>query len=291
MSDSVGPHRRQPTSPPTTPGILQARTLGWAAISFSNAWQWKVKVKSFSRVRLLRTPWTTAYQAPPSMGFSRQEDWSGVPLPSPLNTLSFELFCPLACHLWDALLESREWLSCSESVSNHPQSPLAGVLTCEMQCGQVSIQDGGPGNIQDGGPGSIQDGGLGLSSGRSGSVVFFAEKEWRPSWKQYWSFSLHGNQKSVPNTCSLVALKCQLDCLCVCVFKRQVCHIMCRSISQVLILFHWPVNLPKHQYYIVLISMSNHYVLKSCKTFRFILCQVFLFVFGSTMLFKSAYEF
>ena len=60
-----------PGSP--VPGILQARTLEWAAISFSNAWKWKVKVKSLSRVRLLVTPWTTAYQAPPSMGFSRQE--------------------------------------------------------------------------------------------------------------------------------------------------------------------------------------------------------------------------
>ena len=72
-------------SPPTSPipGILQARTLEWVAISFSNAWKWKVKVKSLSRVRLLATPWTAAHQAPPSMGFSRQEYWSGVPLPSP----------------------------------------------------------------------------------------------------------------------------------------------------------------------------------------------------------------
>ena len=62
------------------PGILQARTLEWVAISFSNAWKWKVKVKSLSRVWLLATPWTTAYQAPPPMGFSRQEYWSGVPL-------------------------------------------------------------------------------------------------------------------------------------------------------------------------------------------------------------------
>ena len=71
-------------SPPgsTIPGILQARTLEWVAISFSNAWKWKVKGKSLSRVRLLATPWTTAYQAPLSMGFSRQEYWSGVPLPS-----------------------------------------------------------------------------------------------------------------------------------------------------------------------------------------------------------------
>ena len=71
-------------SPPGSPvpGILQARTLEWAAISFSNAWKWKVKVKSLSYVRLLATPWIAAYQAPPSMGFSKQEYWSGVPLPS-----------------------------------------------------------------------------------------------------------------------------------------------------------------------------------------------------------------
>ena len=70
-------------SPPgfPIPGILQARTLEWVAISFSNAWKWKEKVKSLSRVRLLATPSTAAYQAPPSMGFSRQEYWSGVALP------------------------------------------------------------------------------------------------------------------------------------------------------------------------------------------------------------------
>ena len=62
----------------TIPGILQARTLEWIAISFSNAGKWKVKVKSLSRVRLLATPQTAAYQAPPSMGFSRQEYWNGV---------------------------------------------------------------------------------------------------------------------------------------------------------------------------------------------------------------------
>ena len=65
------------------PGILQARTLEWVAISFSNAWKWKVKMKSLSHVRLLATPWTAAYQAPPSMEFSRQEYWSRVLLPSP----------------------------------------------------------------------------------------------------------------------------------------------------------------------------------------------------------------
>ena len=65
------------------PGILQERTLDWVAISFSNARKWKVKVKTLGRIRLLATPWTAAHQAPPSMGFSRQEYWSGVPLPSP----------------------------------------------------------------------------------------------------------------------------------------------------------------------------------------------------------------
>ena len=72
-------------SPPGSPvpGILQARTLDWVVILLSNACKWKVKVKSLSRVQLLATPWTAAYQAPLSMGFSRQEYWSGVPLPSP----------------------------------------------------------------------------------------------------------------------------------------------------------------------------------------------------------------
>ena len=77
------------SSPPgfPIPGILQARTLEWVAISFFNAWKWKVKVKSLSHVQLVATPWTAAYQAPPSMGFSRQEYWSGVPLPSPQRSL------------------------------------------------------------------------------------------------------------------------------------------------------------------------------------------------------------
>ena len=78
-------------SPPgsAVPGILQARTLEWVAISFSNARKWKVKVKLLSHVRLLATPWTAAYQAPLSMGFSRQECWSGVPLPSPDSALHY----------------------------------------------------------------------------------------------------------------------------------------------------------------------------------------------------------
>ena len=70
-----------PGSP--VPGILQARTQEWVAISFSNAWKWKVRVKSLSHVWLFATPLTAAHQAPPSMGFSRQEYWSGVPSPFP----------------------------------------------------------------------------------------------------------------------------------------------------------------------------------------------------------------
>ena len=89
-------------SPPGSPipGILQTRTLEWVAISFSNAWKRKVKVKSLSRVRLLATPWTAAYQAPPSMGFSRQEYWSGVPLPSPKFNPTCFLIClfQVTCH-------------------------------------------------------------------------------------------------------------------------------------------------------------------------------------------------
>ena len=78
-------------SPPGSPipRILQARTLEWVAISFSNAWKWKVKGKSLSRVRLFAIPWTAAYQAPLSMGFPRQEYWSGLPLPSPKISIVF----------------------------------------------------------------------------------------------------------------------------------------------------------------------------------------------------------
>ena len=85
---------------PAVPGILQARTLEWVAISFSNAWKWKVKVKSRSRIRPFATPWTAAYQAPPSMGFSRQEYWSGVPLPSPTLLLGAFIFIIVLSFLW-----------------------------------------------------------------------------------------------------------------------------------------------------------------------------------------------
>ena len=114
-------------SPPGSPipGILQARTLESVAISFSNAWKWKVKVKSLSRVWLLATPWTAAYQAPLSKGFSRQEYWSGLPLPSHSNTThitySFFADCTYSCTQSFAFIEtsffffSACWLLCCAS--------------------------------------------------------------------------------------------------------------------------------------------------------------------------------
>ena len=110
------------SSPPGSPvpGILQARTLEWVAISFSNAWKWKVKVKSLSRVWLLATPWTAAHQAPPSMGFARQEYWTGVPLPS--------LLCK-ATHIWFAspdfsITHSWKW---SRTTFSQPPTAQASV--------------------------------------------------------------------------------------------------------------------------------------------------------------------
>ena len=80
------PHRRQPTRLPR-PWDFPGKNTGVGAIAFSNAWKWKVKVKLLSRVQLFVTLWTAAYQAPPPTGFSRQEYWSGVPLPSPSSWL------------------------------------------------------------------------------------------------------------------------------------------------------------------------------------------------------------
>ena len=101
-------------SPPGSPipGILQARTLEWVPISFSNAWKWKVKQKSLSRVWLLATPWTAAHQAPPSMGFSRQEYWSGVPSPSPMLLLEGSYYCSVLQMwelTWEILTTQRFW--------------------------------------------------------------------------------------------------------------------------------------------------------------------------------------
>ena len=87
-------------------GILQARTLEWVAIAVSSAWRWKLKVKSLSRVRLPATPWTAAYQAPPSMGFSRQEYWSGVPLSSP-TVIKVDTKCDITRLSWVELCPSQ----------------------------------------------------------------------------------------------------------------------------------------------------------------------------------------
>ena len=102
-------------SPPGSaiPGILQARTLEWVAISFSNAWKWEVKVKSLSCVWLFTTPWTAAYQAPPSMGFSRQENWSGLPLPSPILGYTYSLGFGKGKRMKCSILGIRWLLICS----------------------------------------------------------------------------------------------------------------------------------------------------------------------------------
>ena len=103
-------------SPPgsSVTGILQARTLEWVAISFSNAWKWKGKVKLLSRARLLATPWTVAYKAPPSMGFPRQEYWSGVPLPSPMWGECMPNVGWMSSDCWepDLVLKSKYWTNC-----------------------------------------------------------------------------------------------------------------------------------------------------------------------------------
>ena len=105
---------------PTIPGILQARTLEWVAISSSNAWKWKVKVKLLSHVRLLATPWTAAYQAPPSIGFSRQEYWSGVPLPSPNLSLSmFKCACTCTCACLCSLPNQESSIPILENRNDH----------------------------------------------------------------------------------------------------------------------------------------------------------------------------
>ena len=99
----MGPHGQQPTRLPC-PWDSPGKNTGVVAISFSSAWKWKVKVKSLSRVGLVVTPWTAAYQAPLSMGFSRQEYWSGVPLPSPwvyaTQAISFLAFKWILLKLW-----------------------------------------------------------------------------------------------------------------------------------------------------------------------------------------------
>ena len=93
------------------PGILQASTLEWVAISFSSSWKWQVKVKLLSHVWLLATPWAAAYQAPPSMEFSRQEYWSGMPLPSPLILYLFSGILMAVGHTQALLIWVLRWMT------------------------------------------------------------------------------------------------------------------------------------------------------------------------------------
>ena len=112
ISSSVVPFSSCPQSLPASESFPMSQLFTWgsqstgvSALSFFNAWKWKVKVKSLSRIRLLATPWTAAHQAPPSMGFSRQEYWSGVPLPSPSLSLfggKFDVLM-LKIYYWDEL--------------------------------------------------------------------------------------------------------------------------------------------------------------------------------------------
>ena len=108
-------------SPPGLPGIFQARTLEWVAISFSNACKWKVKVKTLSHIRPSATPWTAAFQAPPSIGFSRQEYWSGVPLPSP----SVCLLCTKLYWMFPLTLKTILWIEVTTAeVQDFPGGPV-----------------------------------------------------------------------------------------------------------------------------------------------------------------------
>ena len=116
-------------SPPGSPipGILQARTLEWVAISFSNAWKWKVKVKSLSHVQLLATPWTAAYQAPLPMGYARQEYWSRVPLPSPNWIHCFPLNLEVKLNL-PAMQKTHVWSLCQEDPLEEGMATYSRIL-------------------------------------------------------------------------------------------------------------------------------------------------------------------
>ena len=121
-------------SPPgfPIPGILQARTVEWVAISFSNAWKWKVKVKPLIRVWLVATPWTAGYQAPPSMGFSRQEYWGGLPLPFPEQLLSDTISLPTTFTLHLAI-------SCCRLVHKFVEAPVLTLLSTLIWNGRLEF--------------------------------------------------------------------------------------------------------------------------------------------------------
>ena len=165
------------------PGILQARTLEWVAISFSSAWKWKVKVKSLSCVRLFATPWTAAHQAPPSMGFSRQEYWSEVPSPSPLSASR------------SPLTSLKSWprsLVVTPSVSFHPCSPFKIILHPNL--GGIVVKNP-PANAED-----VRDMGLilrseGSTRGGHGNPLQYSCLG-NPIDRVAWQATVHGVAKS-----------------------------------------------------------------------------------------------
>jgi len=118
----------------SVPGILQGRTLEGVAISFSSAWKWKGKVKSLSPVRLLVTPWTVAHQAPSSMGFSRQEDWSGVPLLSPIIIGANSSFAEWVCKWCKFNLANILFFALNLSAHNLNKSGETIILECCKYC-------------------------------------------------------------------------------------------------------------------------------------------------------------
>ena len=123
-------------SPPGSPipGILQARTLEWVAISFSSAWKWKVKGKLLSRVRLLATPWTTAYQAPASMGFPGKSTGVGCHC-----HVRWVQLCSSLSILWHCLSLGLEWkLTFSRPVATSEFSKFVGILSVALSQNQLS---------------------------------------------------------------------------------------------------------------------------------------------------------
>ena len=134
-------HVQLPGSP--VPGILQARTPEWVAISFSNTWKWKVKAKSLSRVRPSATPWTAAFQAPPSMGFSRQEYWSGVPLPSPNNhCTNWNVFLQIKFKGWERYSSwSHSLIQASTFGPNNSNKTWPGLLSWRKRNILVSFEN------------------------------------------------------------------------------------------------------------------------------------------------------
>ena len=131
------------SSPPGSPvpGILQARILEWVAIFFSSAWKWKVKMKSLSRVWLLATPWASAYQAPLSMGFSRQKYWSGVPLPSPYLSTHLSIYHHLLAPDYDVhnymsiYIYLSTYLSTHLSIYHHLLAPWGDIINVREKKG------------------------------------------------------------------------------------------------------------------------------------------------------------